>query len=53
MALTIYDIKERLKRYDEVSVLELLEITTEDLLERFEDLLINKADYIEEQLGEE
>lgn len=36
------EIKEKLKRVDEVTLLELLDINSEDLVERFED-------YIEEQ----
>lgn len=51
MSFTLYDIKERLKRYDEILLLEILEINSEDLLERFEDKIEEKADAIEDALG--
>lgn len=42
MNLTFEELKEKLQRVDEVTLLELLEIRSDDLVERFED-------YIEEQ----
>ena len=44
MALTLIDLKERLKSIDEISLLELLGITSEDLVERFYDLIEDKYD---------
>ena len=35
--LTFKELKERLHRYDELSLIELLEITSEELIDRFED----------------
>ena len=37
---------ERLKHYDEVTLLELLDIDAEDLLERFKDKVISRRDYL-------
>ena len=48
MALTLEEIKERMKRWDELVILEELSIRSEDLIDRFEDLIENKADYLEE-----
>lgn len=42
MNLTFEELKEKLQRIDEVTLLELLEIRSEDIVDRFED-------YIEEQ----
>ena len=55
MSLTMEEIKERLLRtYDPEDFLETLEITSEELLDRFEDKLINRLEYFAEELeGEE
>ena len=54
MSLTLEEIKERLlKTYDHDDLLEALEITSEELLDRFEDKLINRLDIFEEELEEE
>ena len=42
MNITFEELKEKLQRVDEVTLLELLEIRSDDIVERFED-------YIEEQ----
>ena len=42
MTLTFKDLKERLKRLDEVSLLEELEISAEDILDRFDDRIEEK-----------
>jgi|TARA_R110000803_G_C11975501_1_gene320105 ribosome assembly protein YihI (activator of Der GTPase) len=48
------EIKERLlKTYDPEDFLEALEITSEELLDRFEDKLLNRLDDFEEELGVE
>jgi|TARA_R110000744_G_scaffold362833_1_gene470978 hypothetical protein len=45
------EIKERLLRtYDPEDFLETLEITSEELLDRFEDKLINRLEYFAEEL---
>lgn len=53
MALTLLDIKEKLKKVDEVSLLEILEITSEDLVETFIDRIIDKADELEGELDDD
>lgn len=50
MTLTIQDIQEKLKRLDEITLLELLEISSEDLVEHFVDKIEDKADTLEEEL---
>ena len=44
MALTIPDIMEKLKQVDEISLLEILEVSSEDLVNRFIDRIEDKAD---------
>lgn len=52
MSLTLEEIKERLlKTYDPEDFLEALEITSEQLLDRFEAELLNRLDLFEEELG--
>lgn len=41
ITLTLPELKERLKRIDEISLLELLGLTSEDLVESFEDIIEN------------
>ena len=54
MSLTLEEIKERLlKTYDPDDLIEALEITSEEILDMFEDKLINKLDVFEEELEEE
>lgn len=47
MALTFEEIKERMKRWDEISIIEELSIRSEDLVERFDDIIENQADRLE------
>jgi hypothetical protein len=48
--LTLEEIKERLKRLDEITLMEVLGITSEDLVERFDDIIEDKADWYEQEL---
>ena len=51
MSLTLEEIKERLlKTFDPDDLLEALQITSEEMLDRFEDKLINRLDVFEEEL---
>jgi len=50
MSLTITDISDKLLQINEVLLLEVLEITSEDIVERFQDKILIKADYLEEDL---
>ena len=51
MSMTFKEIKEQLEMFDEVLVLEILEITSTDLVERFEDRIEEKMEYIIDGLG--
>lgn len=53
MALTLEDLKEKLMREDEVTLLEILEINSEDLVERFDDKIELKWDQLIEEYDEE
>jgi|TARA_R110000787_G_scaffold179632_2_gene291509 hypothetical protein len=50
--LTIPDICDKLKRMDEVTILELLEINSEEIVNRFQDKIEDMADYLEEALDD-
>jgi len=50
MSLTIHDIADLLKREDCVTILELLDIDSEELVNRFIDVLEDRADKIEKEL---
>jgi len=54
MSLTLEEMKERLtKTYDPDDLLEVFHITTEDILNRFEDRLIRNLDSFYEEFEEE
>lgn len=53
MTLTTKDLLERLKLMDEITVMELLDISSEELVERFADVIQSKADQLERALEEE
>jgi len=44
MNLTINELKEKLMQFDEVDIIELLNLTTEDVLDRFEDVVEDNYD---------
>jgi hypothetical protein len=50
MALTIHDLKDRLKQINEIDLLELLEISSEDIVERFIDFIENNFDKLEKEV---
>ena len=50
--LTIPDICDKLKRLDEVTILELLEIDSEEIVAKFQDKIEDMADYLEELLDD-
>jgi hypothetical protein len=51
--LTFTDVCDRLKQQDEISVMEVLEITAEELVDRFQDKIEAKLDYFIEDLEDE
>ncbi len=54
MSLTLEEVKERLlKTFDPDDLLGALQITSEEMLDRFEDKLINRLDVFEQELEEE
>jgi len=50
--LTLEDIKDKLKQLDEVTLMETLEITSDDLVDRFTDLIEQKQDTLELQFDD-
>lgn len=50
MSLTVPDIMDKLKQMDEVTLLEILEINSEQIVDRFADVIEEKADLLEEDL---
>jgi len=52
--LTMDEIREKiLDRYDPDDLIEFLELTSEELLDRFEDKLINRLEQFEEELQDD
>ena len=51
--LTLVELQERLKQIDEISLLEILDISSEDIVERFVDLIENRYDVLKEEFEEE
>ena len=47
MALTLTEIQERLKRLDEFTLIEELNISSEDIVDRFSDIIEEQADRLE------
>lgn len=47
MSLTVEEIKERMKRWDELTIIEELNIRSEDIVERFDDIIEELADHLE------
>ena len=53
MPLTLLDIKEKLRLLDEITLLEMLNIHSEDLIERFSDIIEDRADQLEEEIKDD
>lgn len=54
MNLTLQELKDRLAtKFDEVTLLEVLGITAEDIVEAFENKILDKSDELLEQLEED
>lgn len=51
--MTLEDIKNHLLKLDEVTLLEVLNITSEDIVNRFMDVIEDKADELEEDLEDD
>jgi len=50
MNLTLPELSERLKQLDEITLLELLNISSEDIIDRFDDIIEAKADILTKQV---
>ena len=48
--MTFKDLCDKLKQLPEIDLLEVLEISSEDLVHRFEDFIEAKRDYLEDEL---
>lgn len=53
MSLTFGELKEKLTMLDEVTLLEILNISSEDLVERFEDIVEDKQEKLERLINEQ
>ena len=49
MTLTFNDLKDRLRALDEVTLLELLDLKSDDIVDRFEDLIEDKQEQLEKE----
>ena len=52
MSLTIEELKEKLQQLDEVSLIELLELTSEDIVNRCGDLIEEQYETLESQFDD-
>jgi hypothetical protein len=50
MNLTFEELKEKLQRVDEVTLLELLDIHSDDLIDRFEDVIEDKQEELMKEI---
>ena len=53
MPLTLNEIYDKLKDIDEITLLEILNISSEDLVDRFKDEIDEQADRLEKELQDE
>lgn len=53
MSLTLVELKERLKKLDETILCEVLNISSEELVERFEDVIEENFEELESDLEDE
>lgn len=51
--LTLVDVCDRLKQQDEISILEILEITSDELVDRFKDKVEENYEELADDLGDE
>ena len=50
MNLTINELKEKVMQFDEIDILELLDLTSEDILDRFEDVVEDKYEMLRKEI---
>ena len=50
MNLTLAELIEKLMQFDEIDLIELLDLTSEDILERFEDIVEDKFETLQKEI---
>lgn len=50
MNLTLAELKEKLMQFDELDLIELLDLTSEDILDRFEDIVEDKYELLRKEI---
>jgi hypothetical protein len=50
MNLTIDELKDKLMQFDETIIIELLDLTAQDILDRFEDVIEEKYDILVKEI---
>lgn len=50
MNLTLVELKEKLMQFDELDLIELLDLTSEDILDRFEDVVEDKYEMLRKEV---
>lgn len=50
MNLTLAELKEKLMQFDELDLIELLDLTSEDILDRFEDIVEDKYELLKKEI---
>lgn len=53
MSMTYLDLEERLKRLDELTLLELIDVSSEEIVDRFGDIIEARFDELEQYFEEE
>ena len=53
MSMTLQEIKDRLMQLDEVTLLEVLNLSSEDIVEAFEDVVVDRFEEFEDEFAEE
>lgn len=53
MSMTYQDLEERLKRLDELTLLELIDVSSEEIVDRFGDIIEARFDELEQYFEEE
>ena len=53
MSMTLQEIKDRLMQLDEVTLLEVLKLSSEDIVEAFEDIVMDRFEEFEDEFAEE
>ena len=48
--LTLVELKEKLMQFDELDLIELLDLTSEDILDRFEDIVEDKYELLRKEI---